>query len=672
MATITAFSPYTYYARANGSSIPLSDIYPEFTFELPEIPGIHLSEDSTEQAARTWLPALQAHIANRDIFIQALANGDIPPISPLSSRDIPLIALSPSLGLLHASSSSVLDFLGLVEPLADLANTQRKRLCPSCEREIERSLTTSDLMGTLTAQLHDQKVSMRLRGPTSDVATWSASKGFTPQTSGEHESSILLDTFVCDAPSFQTRAPLIRSALQVPGGILEVLTPENVVRFAFGGWCDQCLKPAPPLSRRDIENALRSGHGDALSLLLGTLSLREILALPIERLIHTLSPQETSPLEPLSQIAHVGLSTLTLGTLLSNVSIHHLATLVAFHLLHARSSGTDIAVLDIPRAILSQSQLEKIEASMTSARSKQTIVWLGGPQTSTIIFQQPSSGKNSASLGTLSLLEQSVPPYDISLDSITWISTSPSSDPQRHAQAIALALTHEANTPWIFESTKRISAHFVECFPRPTTSSRLVAHDIGVLDPLAKMYAASHQAKMLGIQAKDFIIGQAKQTKYVCPDCKGAGVRIVRDTYSYLPALSPCLHCWGIRFRSPIKEISFKGKTLGEILNSTIKACAPILQALPKMTAVPELVELLGLASIPMGMPVAALTPAEVRRLSILKLMLAATASTPSIIVLEEPFVDLSQSEADHLVAALQHPSTKGRVSWILVSSQKP
>jgi excinuclease ABC subunit A len=185
------------------------------------------------------------------------------------------------------------------------------------------------------------------------------------------------------------------------------------------------------------------------------------------------------------------------------------------------------------------------------------------------------------------------------------------------------------------------------------------------------MYAASHQAKMLGIQAKDFIIGQAKQTKYVCPDCKGAGVRIVRDTYSYLPALSPCLHCWGIRFRSPIKEISFKGKTLGEILNSTLKACASILQALPKMTAVPELVELLGLASIPMGMPVAALTPAEVRRLSILKLMLAATASTPSIIVLEEPFVDLSQSEADNLVAALKHPSTKGRVSWILVSSEK-
>jgi len=175
---------------------------------------------------------------------------------------------------------------------------------------------------------------------------------------------------------------------------------------------------------------------------------------------------------------------------------------------------------------------------------------------------------------------------------------------------------------------------------------------------------------MLGMQAKDFIIGQAKQTKYVCPDCKGAGVRIARDTYSALPAISPCLHCWGTRFRSPIKEISFKGRTLGQVLNSELQTCAPILQALPKMTAVPELVQLLGLSSIPMGMPVAALTPTEVRRLSILKWMLAATASTPSVIVLEEPFIDLSQSEAEGLVTALHHPLAKGRMAWIVVTCQ--
>lgn len=671
MATITAFSPSSYYARANGSPLDDSEVYLDFELNLPLTTGVHLSQTPRNQAAGTLIPALQSHIAHRDIFIRALINGEIPPISPLSSQDVPLVTLSPSLGLLHASSSSVLEFLGLVHPLTNLASTQQRRLCPGCGRELERALTTAAIIETLTERLRDEKVVMNLRGPSPSVTAWGSAKGFTAQTSGEQESTISLDTFQCDAPSIQMRAPLIRSALQVSGAFLETLTARTKLRFALGGWCETCSEPAPPLSRRDIESALRRGQGDGLLVMVHSVPLRDYITLPVEKLITSCPLEEPVATALLPQLARVGLGTLPLGAALSSVSIHHLATLIALRLLNDQPSEATVAFLDIPRTVLPQRRLEEIQAVAPQPSHSRTMVWLGGSDETTTISHEDLTQRGRTALGRLSSSECSNSSFEISVDSVTWISPLSSHDTRRHALAIERALVGASDTPWVFESARSVAAQAVECFARPTTSSRLVAHDIGVLDPLAKMYSASHQAKMLGIQAKDFLIGQAKQTKYVCPDCKGAGVKIARDTYSALPAISPCLHCWGTRFRSPVKEVAFKGKTLAEILNSTLRLCSPTLQSLPKMTAVPELAELLGLASIPMGMPVAALTPTETRRLTILRWMLAATSSTPSVIVLEEPFVGLAQAEADGLIAALRHPSTRGRLAWIIVSSRE-
>jgi ABC-type branched-subunit amino acid transport system ATPase component len=85
------------------------------------------------------------------------------------------------------------------------------------------------------------------------------------------------------------------------------------------------------------------------------------------------------------------------------------------------------------------------------------------------------------------------------------------------------------------------------------------------------------------------------------------------------------------------------------------------------MSHVLEAAKLLSLSSIPLGMPVAALSNEQQRNLSILRAMLIGTTTTPVVIVLEEPFVRLSAQQQDSLVKVFTLAGFKGKVSWLVV-----
>jgi excinuclease UvrABC ATPase subunit len=111
--------------------------------------------------------------------------------------------------------------------------------------------------------------------------------------------------------------------------------------------------------------------------------------------------------------------------------------------------------------------------------------------------------------------------------------------------------------------------------------------------------------------------------------------------------------------------VTFKGKTLWEILNTSIASSEQTLRALPKMKDVFELATLLGLGEVALGTPTTLLHTPQRRLLAIAHAMLEATATKPSIIVIEAPFVGLSAQQREGLQKVVEHPRFKDRVAWI-------
>jgi ABC-type branched-subunit amino acid transport system ATPase component len=111
--------------------------------------------------------------------------------------------------------------------------------------------------------------------------------------------------------------------------------------------------------------------------------------------------------------------------------------------------------------------------------------------------------------------------------------------------------------------------------------------------------------------------------------------------------------------------VTFKGKTMWEILNTPIRFSEQTLRALPKMKEVFELTTLLGLGEIALGTPTALLHTTHRRMLAIAHSILEATATKPSLIVLEAPFVGLNEQQRAGLQQVVEHPLFREHVAWI-------
>jgi excinuclease ABC subunit A len=232
---------------------------------------------------------------------------------------------------------------------------------------------------------------------------------------------------------------------------------------------------------------------------------------------------------------------------------------------------------------------------------------------------------------------------------------------------VAAAIDGEANHAYEFAATGPFSPHLIPLFSVDSNLTRLVAHDLGVNDPLAKLFASSQQAKMLGLTPRDLIIGQARVSASICRTCRGAGLLLTEED-SVLSGASLCTSCWGARWSSPARDITFRGKTMWQLLNSPIRETAPVLRALPKMSQILELVTLLDLVDIPLGMPTSLLSRTNRRLLSVIKATISATPSRPSLVIIEEPYVGLTEQQISGLAEVALHSYTKPKVAWIAVS----
>ena len=672
--SIAAFSAQRFYQVATGSPVEPSHTHVLLQTEIPN-KGLHLIDaapDGTTHLA--WLQGVIAPSKQRERFISDVLLRKLPhPIAHRTHSAAVRQAHYLSLNDLQSHNRTLASLLDVTETLTNAAAQSRAAQCPTCGHVIPIFLSASELCEEIVKTFSGKEIDVDLAGPLETIATWAAEHGFTSQPQDGNLATVRLDSFHCDEARTLQLQPLLASTRRLGGTWLSVNNTAEHTEYAWDGRCSTCDYQMRPF-RKSIARTFieRGATDDALveaSRILEGRTLENILSASFGELIRDTAIAHTLTTSQRDAIETLGLTELSLGSISSTLTPSTLAR-VALVISSSLPTGDHSVVLfDAPRSLFRAQEYDAALAVAQSIARNSPVVWISSP----VNPKQPSAptrehAPKATLLGTITLHGLSTSSPDVHCGD--WISIDIPGDQRHERRGLALyrALQGNSSPRVSFAPQHSLSPSFIPLFSEDSTATRLVAHQLGAIDPLAKMFAASHQAKMLGLTPRDFMIGQLKPSSTVCGTCRGTGLLHAIDGDLWREEVAPCPSCWGTRFRSPARDVTFKGKTLWEILNTSITSSEQILRALPRMKDVFELTTLLGLGEIALGTPTALLHSSHRRMLAIAHALLEATATKPSVIVVEAPFVGLNAEQQAGLHQVITHPRFKERVAWIGVA----
>jgi excinuclease ABC subunit A len=178
---------------------------------------------------------------------------------------------------------------------------------------------------------------------------------------------------------------------------------------------------------------------------------------------------------------------------------------------------------------------------------------------------------------------------------------------------------------------------------------------VGAFDLIRDLFAATPESKARAYKKGRFSFNV---TGGRCEACQGAGVKTVE--LQFLPSVEvPCEVCGGKRFNAETLEITWKGKTISDVLAMTVDEAFDTFQAIPKLKRILGTLRDVGLGYLPLGQPSTTVSGGEAQRIKIAtELQRPATGHT--LYLLDEPTTGLHFSDVARLVAALQRLVDEG------------
>ena len=669
--SIAAFSAQRFYQVATGSPVEPSCTHLSLDVDLPH-DGLHLVDaapDGTTHLA--WLQGIIAPSKQRERFIGDIELRRLPrPITHVEHLTAVRQAHYLSLNDLQSHSRTIASLLGLTDSLTDAAAQSRAAQCPTCGHLIPIFLSPSELCEEISRAWRNKDIEVTLAGPCETIETWSKEHGFTCSSKDQSVATVRLDSFTCDAVRALQLQPLIASTRRLHETWISVRGSNDNKEYAWAGRCSTCGYQMRAFQRSAARTLIERGRDENASVeasrLIEGRSLESLLTSSFrdlfgsDAIVRLFSTAQRKALETLA------LTELTLGTHTNTLAPSTLASVSLVASLSLANSRHDIMVFDAPCSLFPAREHDAVLAVAKTIAQNTPFVWLSEPaQAPRQISSSRGDSSNTRLLGTVHLHNSSPSSGEVSCGG--WLSVDISSHHRHSRLGLALykALQGVPSPLITFSALHPCSAHFIPLFSEDSTATRLVAHQLGAIEPLAKMFAASHQAKMLGLSSRDFIIGQLRQSPTLCGTCRGTGILHSTDGDLWREEVGPCPTCWGTRFRSPARDVTFKGKTMWEILNTPIQFSEQTLRALPKMKQVFELTTLLGIGDVALGTPTALLHTTHRRMLAIAHSILEATATKPSLIVVEAPFAGLNEEQRTGLQQVVEHPRFREHVAWI-------
>ncbi|MGF1499719.1 MAG: excinuclease ABC subunit UvrA [Elainellaceae cyanobacterium] len=177
----------------------------------------------------------------------------------------------------------------------------------------------------------------------------------------------------------------------------------------------------------------------------------------------------------------------------------------------------------------------------------------------------------------------------------------------------------------------------------------------GVFDVIRDLFAQTVEAKARGYKPGQFSFN-VKGGR--CEACSGQGVNVIE--MNFLPDVYvQCEICKGARYNRETLQVTYKGKSIADVLSMTAEEALDFFQNIPKAAARLQTMVDVGLGYVRLGQTAPTLSGGEAQRLK-LATELSRRATGKTLYLIDEPTTGLSFYDVHKLLDVLQRLVDKG------------
>jgi len=168
-------------------------------------------------------------------------------------------------------------------------------------------------------------------------------------------------------------------------------------------------------------------------------------------------------------------------------------------------------------------------------------------------------------------------------------------------------------------------------------------------DPIRELFALTKDARSRGLTASHLSFNVPGGR---CEACQGEGeVRVEMQFLAYV--FVPCEQCDGMRFKPQVLEVRYKGKTVHQVLEMTVREALAFFSTSPKVLRRLQVLDEIGLGYLRLGQPATTLSGGEAQRIKIAA-HLSSFSGERLLYILDEPTTGLHFDDIAKLLAAFK------------------
>ena len=183
----------------------------------------------------------------------------------------------------------------------------------------------------------------------------------------------------------------------------------------------------------------------------------------------------------------------------------------------------------------------------------------------------------------------------------------------------------------------------------------------GLFTPIRELYAMLPESRERGYKPGRFSFN-VKGGR--CEACEGDGMK--RIEMNFLPDVYVlCDVCRGARYNRETLSVKYKGKSIAELLDTTVEEALPILENIPQIKQKLQTLLDVGLGYIKLGQSATTLSGGEAQRIKLAK-ELSKRATGRTIYILDEPTTGLHFADVHKLLDVLQRLVSLGNTVIVI------